>query len=348
MIAVVVAVVGILIIRFSHASGSVTYTAQNGIIPIRNAQVFPTVGNGYNDSAYTAYPSVVGVGDGGVAKAQEDISNVIGNAPSGVIKVCWTYYSSQNASKVFTLEIDHPTGQIAVQPNVAIYAPSTQQTCITHDVTQSAGILIYTMAMQSTSNGGRVGLVQVTRSTLSVQSTNPSAPPQGPVGGIPNPPPTNPNIQILNFPAGQLTTICGYANYKNTASVCPQNISQWQYIGLNSSWVGTWAQNQARGVTHEHDVGYWKWGNFCGVKSHVTGDPLLPKVDESNGVVHFYLVGCPTGQDILNFKRNNAPARWNETPTSSYPNGCWINGKLETSPASCKKVADRGGNVVPR
>ncbi len=348
LMAVIIAVVGIVVIRFSHASGSRTFSVDAGSLGGGNgAQAYPIV----NGRGYTAYNNAILVENGGYAQAGEGYQDIVSTNPANVqsatIRTCWVFYRyASNGPANYTIEmLDWGGNQIAVAPDV-MYGTGTVQKCIDKTINSPGSNYSYFYKFVGT-NSESIAVVAVTRSTLQVVGSaqnNPSPPPPPPVGGIP---PSN--YQTLSFPAGTLTTTCGYQNYKGYASVCPQNSGQWQYTGLNSAWVGTWQQNQARGVTHEHDVGYWRWGNFCAVKSHVVSDPSLPKVDESNGVVHFYLVGCPTTSDFYNFKRSSNSGGWSSgSGSSSYPNGCWINGKLETSPDSCKKVANRGGNVVPR
>ena len=291
--------IGYIGVRYSKASPIY-------IEPKNGAQLINVSGDG-NHARYTAYQYVYDVPGGGSLSAPEKFGNIIaGNDPSRVqsatVQTCWTFYAMD--ARNYTLEIvDWGGNQNAVEPGSL--GSSTITRCVTQTIGAPDPNLTFFYRFVN-SGGGSIYVTNVTRSTVNVtlKST--------PQGGISNPAPqpqpqpqvpANPAIQKLTFPAGQVTTVCGYENAQGNASICPQNVNDWKYIGLWGSWVGTWEQNRVRGATHEHDVGYWKWGSFCGIKSHIFGSPQLPKHAEPP--VHFYLVGCPAEytQSILQSKR---------------------------------------------
>lgn len=287
LLVLVVAGIGLVVLRFSHAAAPLVLTEHDG------------ASNGL-------------VANGSFMQTQETFANIVeGNDPNSVdhadIEVCWTFvrYTSNGSPATYTMEVlNWGGGQLAVQPD-AFYVAGQPTKCIRSSVGSPDPNFNFYYKFVGT-NENSLGVTSVTRRTLAVypkvQAINP--PPPNPT---PTTPPPNP-VQTLNFNAGQITTVCGYQAVAGYALICPQNIFQWQFVGYNSSWVGTWEQNQAKGVTSPHDSGYWKWGNFCGVKSHVVSDPTLIYY----GGDHMYLVGCPTGQDILNFKTQNNKS-WSET-----------------------------------
>lgn len=271
ILVVIVAGIGIAVLRFSQAG--------SGMIVTRHGTTNNMVSNGSFIQGQETYGQIVG---------NYNLSNI----DRADIQVCWSLMRIP-ASATYTLEVLNWGGsQAAVLPSYP-----NNQACIQATVSSPDPNYNFFYKVVGT-NGGNVQYNGVSRRTLRVYPKTQSYTP-----APSNPAPSqNPNVQTLQFPAGNLTTICGYSNEKGFASVCPQNADQWQYIGLNSRWVGTWEQNRAKGVGHEHDVGYWKWGNFCGVKSHVVGDPLLPYSPGSP--IHFYLVNCPTTQEYLQVKQD--------------------------------------------
>ncbi|MBI2798002.1 hypothetical protein HYX70_01710 [Candidatus Saccharibacteria bacterium] len=355
----VVAGLGVIILRFSRASATRVFSVGNGLSGIYNASTVPA------NPSFTAYSYAINVANRTSAEASDTYGNIVSNndvanIDRADVEVCWVFYKTRpdgNAANYYLLILDWGGNEVAVTQGT-LYAQGTTRQCIRQTIGAPNGNLNYFYRFLG-ANENQIDVVSATRTTLAVYPKVQAAPGPNPVGGSNPAPPGNPNIQTLNFPAGQLTTVCGYEAVAGYASVCPQNINQWSYIGLLDDWVGTWAQNQARGVTTEHDVGYWKWGNFCAVKSRVIGEPRLTKVDESNGVVHFYLVGCPTANSVYSFKLQNRMAnRPAETPrnpqgrlyiTKYGPNGpVPPNGYLKSNPGTAPGntgicIKNRGG-----
>ena len=299
ILVVIVAGIGVAVLRFSHAATALTITAENGA----------GTSGGY-----------VTVANGSFAQTHETFQNIVeGNDPAKVdsadIEVCWQFrrFSSDGNPASYTMEIlNWGGGQVAVQPDV-LYVAANLNKCVRGTVSSPNASYNFFYKFIGT-NANSLSVNGVTRRTLAVHLKNTGGPVATSTGGVAAPPAAPPaqcgqtTTAPCDFGNGNvITSRCGYSAVGPYASLCPGNINEWTYVGLNSSFVGTWDQNRARGVTSEMDVGYWRYKGLCGIKSHVVSDPNLTKVSEANGIVHFYLVGCPTASDIFAFKRANAP-----------------------------------------
>ncbi len=340
MLIVIVVITGVVIIRLSQAGSVETFSIAN--VNVGGIGQVITVTPGSIDQQYAnGQPKTFDMSPGGRVESTEGASMFLQPGQHGRIRACWYFYSTNSNTKEYSVEVN---GELFA--NNTINSPGSRYYCVDKDVNYDQGNMHYQMIVQPNSNGN-IAFSKMTRELLTASNANSGTP----IGNTSQ-------LQTLSCgqsatapctftnPSGGTTTItslCGYTAVGPYASLCPGNINQWAYVGFTSSFVGTKAQNQARGVTNEMDAGYWTYGGLCGVKSHVVSDPILNKVSEANGVVHFYLVGCPSTQDVYSYKLQNRVTQEAARPTpkgriyiTKYgPNGpVPPNGNLKSNPST--------------
>lgn len=306
VLVVLVALVGVLVLRFSNASGgNRVFTVGNGLNPGGGAQIVNA------SDGYVAVSQAVSALNGEFAQANERYGDIIGNRdPSTIdridLNVCAVIYrySSNGSPITYSFELlDWGGNQMAVQPGTTLYGAGSVRICIPKTIRydDNNNNVFYKFVVTSPQSA-RIATIERS-GTVYFRSSNPTPQPQPAPG--PAPPPQQ--QQCVNgstgtvtcgFPAGTLTSTCGYRNVNGYALVCPQG--NWNYIGTGDVDYNLARQ---RGATHEHDVGYWQWGNFCAVKSRITSEPRLDYQSPN----HFFLVGCPPASAF-----KSTPSSWTQ------------------------------------
>ena len=302
VLVIVVAIVGVVVLRFSRAASVFTLNCQtqqcsNGAPP---------------PAGYTSLPQIIYPEPGKPAWFSLQASSIFGpndgRASTANIKACYIIISSSNSNsgKRFRLDIQSDNGSAGPQEGV-IYGAGTYTQCITRNVGEPADNNRY-LTFNLFADTEQLGLAQVV-----VEANNTGGQPSPVPSPAPSPAPQQ--QQCVNgstgtvtcgFPAGTLVSTCGYRNVNGYALVCPQG--NWNYIGTGDVNYNLARQ---RGATHEHDVGYWQQGNFCAVKSRITSEPRL----DFQSPNHFYLVGCPPASAF-----KSTPSGWSQS-TPPTPKG---------------------------
>ncbi len=309
---VLIAIIGVVVVRFSQAGGSRTFSVDAGTIQGGNGASAAPVQNGIG---FVAYGNAMKGPAGSYAQSQESFGQISGlNSGNATIQVCFTFYLTNVGNDPFPTDyyvsiLDWGGNEVAAD-HQTIYAQGTVRKCIQQNIGSPSGNNSFFYKMSAGNNLPH--LVEISRTTLQTNSNNPAPnPTPAPTPG-PAPPPQQ--QQCVNgstgtvtcgFPAGTLVSTCGYRNVNGYALVCPQG--NWNYIGTGDVDYNLARQ---RGATHEHDVGYWQLGNFCAVKSRITSDPRL----DFQSPNHFYLVGCPPASAF-----KSTPGGWTQGRVTSPP-----------------------------